>query len=75
MSSYQQAVALAEAVQEQTLLAGALFQRGYLRGLQGESANGLVDLRRAQKLCAKLDLPHQVAGTLNGVSIIHTRMV
>lgn len=74
MSFYQQAVGVAEAAGEQELLAGALFQRGYLRGLQGEYAAGLIDLRRARALYDKLGLAHQAAGTLNGIAIVYNRM-
>ncbi len=74
MSFYQQAVGVAEAADEKELLAGALFQRGYLRGLQGEYASGLVDLRRARSLYEQLGLAHQAAGTLNGIAIVYNRM-
>ena len=74
MSYYQQAVAVAEGNAEQELLAGALFQRGYLRGLQGEYAEGLVDLRRARALYEKLGLTQQMSGTLNGIAIVYNRM-
>ncbi len=74
MSLYQQAVGVAEAAGDQEMLAGALFQRGYLRGLQGEYATGLVDLRRAQALYEKIDLPQQAATTLNGIAIVYNRM-
>ncbi len=74
MSLYQQAVGVADAAGDQEMLAGALFQRGYLRGVQGDYAAGLVDLRRAQALYEKLDLPQQAATTLNGIAIIYNRM-
>jgi diguanylate cyclase (GGDEF)-like protein len=74
MSFYEQAVAIAEAADEKELLAAALFQRGYLRGVQGEYATGLVDLRRAQSLYEKLGLSQEAAGTLNGIAIVYNRM-
>lgn len=74
MSFYQQAVGVAEAAGEQELLAGALFQRGYLRGLQGSYATGLIDLRRAQALYEKLGLAQHAATTLNGIAIVYNRM-
>jgi diguanylate cyclase (GGDEF)-like protein len=74
MSFYQQAVSVAEAAADLEMLAGALFQRGYLRGLQGDYASGLADLRRAQALYEQLELPHQAAGTLNGIAIVYNRM-
>ena len=74
MSFYQQAVGVADAAGDQEMFAGALFQRGYLRGVQGEYASGLVDLRRAQALYEKLELPQQAATTLNGIAIVYNRM-
>jgi diguanylate cyclase (GGDEF)-like protein len=74
MSLYQQAVGVADAAGDQEMLAGALFQRGYLRGVQGDYAAGLVDLRRAQTLYEKLDLTQQAATTLNGIAIVYNRM-
>lgn len=74
MSYYQQAVSVAEAAGDSEMLAGALFQRGYLRGVQGQYASGLTDMRRAQALYEKLGMSQQAAGTLNGVAIIYNRM-
>ncbi len=74
MSLYQQAVGVADAAGDQEMLAGALFQRGYLRGVQGDYASGLVDLRRARNLYEQLDLPQQAATTLNGIAIVYNRM-
>ena len=39
------------------MLAGALFSRGYLLGVQGEFSTGLADLRRSQTLFEKLNMP------------------
>jgi diguanylate cyclase (GGDEF)-like protein len=74
MSLYQQAVGVAEAAGDQEMLAGALFQRGYLSGLQGDYATGLVDLRRSRTLYEQLDLPQQATTTLNGIAIVYNRM-
>ena len=74
MSYYQQAVGVAEAAGDSEMLAGALFQRGYLRGVQGEYASGLIDLRRAQTLFEKLGLSKSAAVTLNGIAIVYNRM-
>ncbi len=41
------------ALSDDEMLAGALFSRGYLMGVQGEYATGLADLRRAQALFEK----------------------
>jgi len=74
MSYYQQAVSAAEAASDSEMLAGALFQRGYLLGLQGEYAAGLIDLRRAQSLYERLELAHQAASSLNAIAIVYNRM-
>ncbi len=74
MSFYQQAVSVAEAAGEKELMAGALFQRGYLRGVQGDYASGLSDLRRSQAIYEKLNLPEQVGSTINGIAIVYNRM-
>jgi diguanylate cyclase (GGDEF)-like protein len=74
MSYYEQAVSVAEAADDPEMLAGALFQRGYLHGVQGDYATGLVDLRRAQELYEKLGLLEQASATLNGIAIVYNRM-
>lgn len=74
MALYQQAVTVAEGAGEQELLADALFQRGYLRGLQGEFANGLADLGQAIAIYERLGLPQQAQTSVNGVAILYNRM-
>ena len=44
---YEQAVQVATGTADKEMLAGALFARGYLLGLQGQYAAGLSDLKRA----------------------------
>jgi len=71
---YEQAVGAAEAAHDDEMLAGALFQRGYLRGVQGEFAHGLVDLRRALSLYERLNLAQHRDTTLNSIAILYNRM-
>jgi diguanylate cyclase (GGDEF)-like protein len=71
---YEQAVTAAEASGEDELLGEALFKRGYLRGMQGDFARGLADLRRALGLYERLRLPHHVQTTINGVAVLYNRM-
>jgi diguanylate cyclase (GGDEF)-like protein len=71
---YEQAVAVAETARDEEMLAGALFQLGYLLGVQGEFATGLSDLRRAQVLYDKLNMPHHSLTTLDSIAILYNRM-
>lgn len=70
----EQAVAHAGRAADDEVMADALFQRGYLRGVQGELATGLADLRRAMALYEKLQQPHQAQNTLSGIAILFNRM-
>lgn len=74
MALFQQAVAAAEGVADDEYLAEALYQRGYLRGLQGDLAAGLADLRRAIAVFEKLRLPHHVRTATNSVATLYNRM-
>ncbi|MBX3607475.1 MAG: GGDEF domain-containing protein [Piscinibacter sp.] len=71
---YEEAVQLAEQADDADMLANALYQRGYLRGVQGELASGLTDLRRAHQLYSKLEQAPRVANVLNAIAIIYNRM-
>jgi diguanylate cyclase (GGDEF)-like protein len=71
---YEQAVTVASAAKDDEMLAGALFSRGYLLGLQGQYASGLADLKRAQTLYEQIDLPHHSLTALNGIAILYNRM-
>ena len=71
---YQQAVAVGTATDDDEMLAGALFSRGYLMGVQGAYAPGLADLRRAQSLYEKLDMRLHAVTVLNAVAILYNRM-
>ncbi len=74
MALFQQAVTMAESWHEDEILADALFQRGYLRGVQGEFANGLADMQRAGAIFEHLNLPQQVQTTTDGVATIYNRL-
>src|SRR6266581_1489148 len=53
---YEQSVSAAEQAHDDEMLGDALYRRGYLRGVRGEFANGLADLRRAHALYERLGL-------------------
>ncbi|MGH8184957.1 MAG: hypothetical protein ACREUC_00225, partial [Steroidobacteraceae bacterium] len=55
---YERAVEIATARSDDEMLAGALFSRGYLLGLQGQYAAGLMDLKRAEATYERIELPH-----------------
>jgi diguanylate cyclase (GGDEF)-like protein len=71
---YEEAVTVASAAKDDEMLAGALFSRGYLLGLQGQYASGLADLKHAQTLYEQIDLPHHSLTALNGIAILYNRM-
>jgi len=71
---YEQAVAIATEAHDDEMLAGALYSRGYLLGLQGLYAAGLADLKRAQGLYERLKLPHHALTAINGIAILYNRM-
>jgi diguanylate cyclase (GGDEF)-like protein len=74
MALFQQAVSVAESQRDDELLAEALYQRGYLRGLLGELASGLADLRQSIAINERLKLPQQVQTATNSVAILYNRM-
>ncbi len=73
-SLYEQAVAVATGAHDNEMLAGALFSRGYLMGVQGDYAPGLADLRRAQSLYEKESMPLHAVTVLNAIAILYNRM-
>ena len=73
-SLYEQAVAVASAMHDDEMLAGALFSRGYLMGVQGDYAPGLADLRRSQTLYEKSNMPLHAVTVLNAIAILYNRM-
>jgi diguanylate cyclase (GGDEF)-like protein len=73
-SLYEGAVRTASATADAEMLAGALFSRGYLLGLEGEYAAGLTDLRHSQSLYQQIRMPRHALTALNGVAILYNRM-
>jgi len=74
LSAYERAVSIAEAASDDEMLANALYQRGWLRGVQGEYALGLVDMRRAVTLYEKANFPEHSRTVVNGIATIYNRM-
>ncbi len=74
MSLYQRAVAAAEVAGDDEVLANALYQLGYLRGVRGELAAGLNDLRRASDLFERLHKTEEGLNTLLAVALLYDRM-
>lgn len=74
MALYEQAVAVAEAAGDERRLGEVLFLRGYLRGVVGDFAQGLADLKRSLALFEKLGLPVEMRTTVNGVAGLYSRM-
>lgn len=71
---YEKAVAVATQARDDEMLAGALFSRGYLLGVQGQYSTGLADLRRAQTLFEKSNMPLHAVTVLNAIAILYNRM-
>ena len=74
MALYEQSVAVAEQMHEDEQRADGLYRRGYLRGVRGEFANGLFDLRLANQLYERLGMPQQALTSLNAIAILYNRM-
>jgi diguanylate cyclase (GGDEF)-like protein len=55
-------------------LPDALYSRGYLLGLQGEYAAGLVDLRRAQVLYDRLGRQYDALSCRDSIATLYSRM-
>ncbi|MEW6703233.1 MAG: diguanylate cyclase [Pseudomonadota bacterium] len=71
---FDQAVEITERYDDGEMLANALYQRGYLRGVQGDYATGLADLRRARTLYERLGLAAHASTTMNGIAILYNRL-
>src|SRR5260370_39093011 len=56
------------------MLAEALVWRGYLRGLQGEYAAGMSDMRRSHELFDRINMPQHALTVLNSIATIYKRM-
>jgi diguanylate cyclase (GGDEF)-like protein len=71
---FEQAVTVATEAKDDEMLAQALFSRGSLVGIQGNFANGLADLRRAQVLFDRLKMPLHAITVHNNIAILYSRM-
>jgi len=71
---YEQAVQVAAAAHDDEMLAGALYSRGYLIGLQGNFAAGLNDLQRSQALYDSIGMPQHALTALNSIATFYARM-
>ncbi len=74
MDAYGRAVSSAEAAADDEMLANALYLRGWLRGVQGDYALGLIDLRRALTLYEKAAMAEHARTVVNGIATIYNRM-
>lgn len=71
---YEQAAEIAAQAHDDQMLAEVLFSSGYLRGLRGEYAEGLSELRRAQTLFEQQQMPQHALTALDSIAIIYNRM-
>lgn len=74
LATYERAVSVAEAEGDEEMLANAAYLRGWLRGVLGDYALGLIDLRRAMALYEKLALPEHARTAVNGIATVYNRM-
>lgn len=74
LASYEQEVQLAEQTHDDDMLADGLFNRGHLRGVRGEFASGLSDLKRSRALFERLQLPLYTLTVENAIAILYNRM-
>ncbi|MED5620163.1 tetratricopeptide repeat-containing diguanylate cyclase [Ideonella sp. BN130291] len=74
LTLFDQAVQTAEAQHDGEMLADVLYQRGYLRGVQGDYAAGLADLRRARLTYERLGMAARAVTTFNGIAILYNRL-
>lgn len=68
------AVVSATNAHDDVKLAAALYSRGYLLGIQGEYAAGLVDLRRAQALYDKVGRQYDALSCRDSIATLYRRM-
>ncbi|HTV79532.1 MAG TPA: tetratricopeptide repeat-containing diguanylate cyclase [Steroidobacteraceae bacterium] len=68
------AVAAATGSHDDARLAAALYSRGYLLGLQGEYAAGLVDLRRAQDLFDRTGHHYDALSCRDSIATLYSRL-
>lgn len=71
---YEQEVQLAERLKDDEVLADGLYKRGHLRGVRGEFATGLIDLKRARTLYERMQMPLYTLTVENTIAILYNRM-
>jgi len=71
---YAEAEQIATQAHDNQMLAQVLFSSGYLRGLHGEYALALNELRRAQTLFEQQQMPQHALSALDSIAIIYNRM-
>ncbi len=71
---FTQAVEVATAAHNDRKLATALYSRGYLLGIEGSYAAGLVDLRRAQDLYGQLGRQYDALSCQDSIATLYRRM-
>ena len=74
MAQYTEAVSVATGEHDDEMLAQSLYNRGYLLGVMGDYATGLIELRRADSLFEKLKKPMHALTTLNSIATLYNRM-
>lgn len=74
MAQYTEAASVATSEHDDEMLALSLYSRGYLLGVMGDYATGLIELRRADALFEKLKKPLHELVTLNSIATIYNRM-
>jgi diguanylate cyclase (GGDEF)-like protein len=71
---FSTAIDEATAAHNEEKLAEALSSRGYLLGIQGEYAAGLVDLRRAQELFEHVGRHYDAVSCRDSIATLYSRM-
>jgi diguanylate cyclase (GGDEF)-like protein len=71
---YEQAVNAAEQARDDEMLGDALYKRGFLRGVRGEFANGLADLRRSHALYERLHMEAHRSTAQAAIATLYNRM-
>jgi diguanylate cyclase (GGDEF)-like protein len=71
---FSEAVDVATAAHNEQKLATALYSRGYLLGIEGSYAAGLVDLRRAQALYSRLGRQYDALSCQDSIATLYRRM-
>jgi diguanylate cyclase (GGDEF)-like protein len=71
---FTQAVEVASGARNDEKLAAALYSRGFLLGIQGSYAAGLVDLRRAQVLYGQLGRQYDALSCRDSIATLYSRM-